>query len=139
MGLMYKIKIARAFTLIEIMIVVSIIALLAAVAVPSLIAVKKTANQAAAKSNIRILSTSSETVMASQGHYPAALNELENALSSASAYCADMDGAPTDLKGYTYTCLSDNTGYIFEAHPTTPGITGDITYTATTGGVLTPP
>jgi type IV pilus assembly protein PilA len=135
---MHKIKLEKAFTLVEIMIVVSIIALLTAVAIPSILAVKKTANQAAAKGNIHILSTSAETLMATEGHYPATISEFQKTLSAVSSYCSDLDGAPTDLKGYAYSCLSDYTGYIFEAHPTNPGVTGDVIYTATTGGALTP-
>ncbi|HLD41000.1 MAG TPA: prepilin-type N-terminal cleavage/methylation domain-containing protein, partial [Candidatus Omnitrophota bacterium] len=45
------------FTLVEIMIVVAIIALLAAVAIPNLLGAKKSANQAAAKANTKTLCT----------------------------------------------------------------------------------
>jgi prepilin-type N-terminal cleavage/methylation domain-containing protein len=124
------------FTLIEVMIVVSIIAALAAVAVPSLINMKITANQTAAKSNIRILSVAAETLMASRGHYPVTLAELEEFLAPASSYCLDLDGALTDVKGYTYSCLSDAAGYSFVAQPLQPGVTGNDTYKATTGSLF---
>ena len=56
----------KGFTLVEIMIVVSIIALLAAIAIPNLLAARRTANEAAAKATVRSLSTAAETYAASK-------------------------------------------------------------------------
>jgi type IV pilus assembly protein PilA len=128
----------RAFTLVEIMIVVAIIALLAAIAIPNLITARRTANEAAAKANLRTLSTAAETFYISRQHYPDLLSEFEEFVNSASNYCADLAGTLKAVQGYNYSCVSDTTGYTFEAQPVTPGTTGNITYTATTGGVLTP-
>ena len=61
----------KGFTLVEIMIVVAIIALLAAIAIPNLLSARMTANTAAAKANVRSLSTAAETFStANNGLYP---------------------------------------------------------------------
>lgn len=128
----------RAFTLVEIMIVVGIIALISAVAVPNLISVKRTANEAAAKSSIRSLSSAEETASVSLGHYPVTIAELQGFINVAPDYCADVAGTPTAIQGYNYSCTIDLTGYTLVASPVTLGTTGNVTYTATTGGILTP-
>ena len=129
----------EGFTLVEVMIVAGIIGLLAAVAIPNLIAMKKTANEAAAKANIRTLSTSAETLMTAHGHYPDNLDDFKDYLSSVDNFCADLDGsAEKAVQGYNYLCASNVTGYTFVATPIEMNRTGSITYTATTGGILVP-
>jgi len=128
---------AKAFTLVEIMVTVSIIAALTAIAIPSLLTMKRLANETAARSNIRILSVSAETCMAGRGHYPTSVIEFQEFLSPVAVYCSDLDGAVSEVKGYNYSCVADASGYTFAAHPVTLGVTGNITYTATTGSVFT--
>ena len=128
----------KAFTLVEILIVVGIIALIASVSIPNLIAVKRSANEAAAKGNLRSLSSAAETASISLGHYPVSIGELQTSINSAASFCADVTGSPTSLNGYNYSCTMDVSGYTFVVSPTNPGVSGNITYTATTGGILTP-
>lgn len=135
---MLKVNKDKAFTLVEIMMVVGIIALISAIAIPSIISLKRTANEAAAKSNIRSLSVAAETASVSLGHYPLTLTELHNFVSSAADYCTDLAGGVTTLQGYNYSCTMDITGYTLVASPVTLGTTGSVIYTATTGGILTP-
>ena len=127
----------KGFTLVEIMIVVAIIALLAAIAVPTLVTAKRTANEAAAKANVRSLSTAAETFATGHnGIYPADVAELATFIASAPNFCA-ASGA-TAVQGYNYTCTLAAGGYTITAAPVTQGTTGSVTYSATTGGVLTP-
>ncbi len=135
---MLKVIQDRAFTLVEIMIVVATIALISAIAIPSIISVKRTANEAAAKSTLRSLASSAETASVSLGHYPLSVAELQGFISVAPDYCADVTGTQTPIQGYNYGCTMDLTGYTIVASPVTLGTTGSVTYTATTGGTLTP-
>lgn len=124
----------KGFTLVEIMIVVAIIALLAAIAIPNLLSARMTANTAAAKANVRALSTAAETyATANSGVYPANLGELTSFIASAGNYCPAQT-----VQGYVYSCAYTAGGYSFTATPLTFGTTGNITYNASTGGVLTP-
>lgn len=123
----------RGFTLVEIMIVVAIIALLAAIAIPNLLNARRTANEAAAKASVRSLSTASETyATAHSGVYPANETELIEFITSAGDYCGHQ------VQGYNYTCTLAANGYTIVGAPSNAGVTGNVTYTATTGGVLTP-
>ncbi len=127
----------KGFTLVEIMIVVAIIALLAAIAIPNLLSARRTANTAAAKANVRSLSTAAETFsVAHSGTYPANVTELATFINSADSYCGAAGTA--GIQGYYYACTLAATGYTIVATPVTPGTTGDTVYSATTGGVLTP-
>ena len=125
----------KGFTLVEIMIVVAIIALLAAIAIPNLLTAKKAANEAAAKASVRSLSTAAEVYATSwNGVYPADTGELTAFISSAPDYCGATAGSDVLVQGYTYNCDLASTGYTLTA----TGPAGSKTYTATTGGVLSP-
>lgn len=125
------------FTLVEIMIVIAIIALLAAIAIPNLLRAKLSSNEALAQSTVRAMSTAAETFATSNsGNYPTAMTDLTNATPSyiQTNYC------DATVSGYTYTCpAASNTanGYNYVATPANVGTTGNTVYTISTGGVLT--
>ena len=123
------------FTLVEIMIVVAIIALLAAIAIPNLLKAKISANDALAKSTLRTLSTASETFATSNnGSYPDAVADLTGATPPYlnKDYCS---GGP--YAGFNYACTWTAGSYSFVATPATVGASGTTIYTMTTGGILT--
>lgn len=130
----------KGFTLVEIMIVVAIIALLSAIGIPSLLNARRTANEAAARANIRTLCSELETFASGTGNgaYPASVAALQAVSSAATRYCgAPCITAGTGCGGYVFTCTVASTGYTLGAAPLSAQ-TGAITYAGTTGGQMTP-
>ncbi|MFH1876514.1 MAG: prepilin-type N-terminal cleavage/methylation domain-containing protein [Candidatus Omnitrophota bacterium] len=126
----------KGFTLVEIMIVVAIIALLAALAIPALLRPRMAANEAAAQATLKTLSTASETFASSNanGNYPGAMADL----TGATPPYINLDYADgTVRQGYSVAPTLAVTGYTFVATAANCGSTGSQTYTITTGGSMT--
>jgi len=143
----------RGFTLVEIMIVVAIIALLAAIAIPNVLRGRTTANESSAVGNLRALVSSLEMYRSVQNGYP-------------DAWQADMYTTPTPdfgppsfnntmaggataatglVQGYSYTydpggagaCAEpDCTTYEILAVPQTLNTTGTRTFFANETGLI---
>ena len=66
----------HGFTLLELIIVVTVIGILAAIAIPNLLLVPKRAKEAVLKTNLHLMREALEKHYADQGRYPASLDEL---------------------------------------------------------------
>ena len=144
---------AQGFTLVEIMIVVAIIALLAAIAIPNVLRGRTTANESAAIGNLRALVSSLEMVRSVNNQYP--LNATWRATMFGAnctvgtapdpdfgppSFCQTLTGggAANTISGFVYTYAGTATGgtYTLLAVPGTLGTTGTRTFFADQTGLV---
>ena len=150
----------RGFTLVEIMIVVAIIALLAAIAIPNVLRGRTTANESAAIGNIRAVISSLEMARSVNSAYPqptgAEFVDVMYGLGGVPAGCAAaivpipdfgppsfcrvLDGADPGsvVQGYKYTYVAPAAGttYTLNATPQTLNNTGTRSFMADSTGLI---
>ncbi len=142
-----KILKRKGFTLVEIMIVVAIIALLAAIAIPNLLRARLNANEGAAIGNMHTLVTALGSYQANQSPatYPDHLENLGNADPEyVDDYLAGVTGEATaDLakkQGYYFKYSISGSApyydYLLSAYPVTEGKTGNRYFIADGTGVV---
>ncbi|MBF0330697.1 MAG: prepilin-type N-terminal cleavage/methylation domain-containing protein [Candidatus Omnitrophica bacterium] len=126
-------KNSKGFTLVEIMIVVAIIALLASIAIPSLLRSNVMANDALARGKLRTFSTAAEMYSSvNEGNYATAIGDL----TGATPPYLNQSMCGQTVSGFVYTCTLAVGGYTVTAVPSTLGVSGTTTFTITTGGIL---
>ena len=140
----------RGFTLVEIMIVVAIIALLAAIAIPNVLRGRTTANESAAIGNLRALVSSLEMARSVNNAYPLTANWRLNMYTTPTpdfgppSFDHVMDGtacppgaASGCTQGYRYTYASDaGTTYTIVANPDVVNNTGTRAFFVDESGLL---
>ena len=131
---MNNIKISnKGFTLVEIMIVVAIIALLAAIAIPNLTRAKVNANDSSAKATLKTISTSLENYYAINNSYPTATTTL---LTAGPPYL-NQDYFTGTYNGFSFSANLGFGGYSYTATaiPISSSL-GSASYTISTGGII---
>ena len=133
----------KGFSLIELLIVVAIILIIAAIAIPNLLRSKIAANQSSAVGSLRTLNTACIAFSTSYGQYPAALSNMGpvgsgGTASSTSADLIDSVLSAGTKSGYTfvYTAGASNQSYTITATPITAATTGQSMYFTNQSGVI---
>lgn len=125
----------KGFTLVEIIIVMAIIALLAAIAIPNLLRARLNANETAAIAALHTIGIACESYRVDQTSpdYPATLN----ALSSATPPYIDPTLGGSTKQGYTFAYTKVSTSqYTCTATPVDAGVTGNRVFFVNETGVI---
>jgi len=132
-------KESQGFSLIELLIVVAIILIIAAIAIPNLLKSKMAANQASAVASLRTLNTSEITYSATYNvGFTSSLAQLgppaSGSATSATSGMIDSVLAAGTKSGYSFIYAASaavngvTSNYTINANPITPGTTGQNYY-----------
>ena len=124
----------KGFTLVEIMIVVAIIALLAAIAIPNLLRARLQANESAAQAALKTIATAEVTWRSANADYA-----LLAALGAATPPYIDDVLAAGQKNGYDFATpaiVAGSDAFVCNATPTNPGTSGVRNFCITEDGVV---
>jgi len=131
-------KTPRGFSVMELMIVVSILLIIAAIEIPNLLRARIAANQAAAVASLRAIETAELTYSVTYNRgYTSTLSQLGPAHGPASPEASDLIDvllAGGVKNGYTYLYVPGAVvdgkidSYTLKAVPSTPCVTGFVSY-----------
>jgi type IV pilus assembly protein PilA len=133
----------KGFSLIELLIVVAIILIIAAIAVPNFLRSKIAANQSSAVGSLRSLNTACIAYTTTYGQFPAALTNLGPISSGGTASSTSADLIDSVLSAgiksgytFTYTAGTSNQSYSITASPIAQSSSGQNMYYTDQSGLI---
>src|SRR5688572_28478552 len=129
----------KGFSLVELLVVVIIIAIVAAIAIPNLLASRRAANEASAISSMRTIHSAQATYQATIGgntNYAVTLAELGTAAGGNLIDPALAAGATVAKSGYDFANTGGNQIYCASASPDVAGTTGTRGFAVSERGVI---
>ena len=116
----------KGFTLVELMVVIIILAVLTAIAIPSYMALRNRARVAAAQSEMKNIATALELYMADLEAYPPTTFAAMEAAVEAGGYMVDVPALDPWSNGYTYVLAAGSYTLTCIGPDETAGGTDDI-------------
>lgn len=142
----------KGFSLIELLIVVAIILIIAAIAIPNLLRARMAANESSAVGSVRTIVTAEVSYSSTWGQgFAVSITNLGGASGCAASAATScfldplLSTAPFQKSGYTVsaaglggagTVASPDTGFVAAAVPITLGTTGQRTFCSEESGVI---
>lgn len=119
----------KGFTIIELLIVIAIIMIIAAIAIPKLTTARMTAYEMAAIRTLQTLNTGQVQFFSTYGRFAATLMEMGPAPGGATRSATGADLISEDLaiglkSGYIFTMVGTPSGYTINADPQVYEVTG---------------
>jgi prepilin-type N-terminal cleavage/methylation domain-containing protein len=128
----------QGFSLIELLIVVAIIGIIAAIAIPNLLASRRAANEAAAISTLRTIGNAQQIYIQNIGNNTDYAADLTVLGPTGAQLIDNVIGSATTARksGYDFTTTGGTLQFTARANPATPGTSGTRRFFIDTSGAI---